>query len=533
MTTLEQAQSKMIRSKSLKVNQEAGDALTRKALLTLISNLLQLCAKFVTGFVCTPIIVTGLGGTMYGAWGIISRTTGFLETANMNPIASVRILLGITQHDDDIQLKRRIVGAAILQVVMLLPLVAVLGSLFVWFTPLFIKVGTTEMVQVRCAMALVIAAISINQFWLIPNGVLVGQNLGYRRMGLNSLLVLFCGGLNVLGILAGWGIVSLAITTLIGFCLVGVVQWWLAKKYVPWFGVARPSRDEFIKSFKINTGGGLNVIAFQLFSCADVILIGKILDPQAVTMYLMTTALARFFVEPLQQLYKMSYAPSLNYMLGTEDWPRLNRTRTEITQLAILIQTALAIMIIIVNACFVTTWVGQKFFYSTVITAVFMGIQLMRSLTTLDAVLLEGMLEIRSRLIATLLWAFVGLMCGVLFMHTFGLTGMAVGLLIGHCGRWLHFQFILTRTGKMSFRTIFINLGRPLVFGISMLIGVTWIRMHYDWGWLKGWGHLALASPVIASIGIAAFLMVGINATSRQVLVARSVVLFNAMKKFW
>lgn len=58
--------------------QHKDPALTRKALLTFLSQLFAQGAGLIAGFVFTPIVMKGLGADVYGVWGFIQKLTGFV-----------------------------------------------------------------------------------------------------------------------------------------------------------------------------------------------------------------------------------------------------------------------------------------------------------------------------------------------------------------------------------------------------------------------------------------------------------------------
>jgi hypothetical protein len=66
-----------------KTSQSSNKNLTRRAGLTLLSNLLEQGSNLVIGFVATPIIISGLGTELYGAWMMLQRTIGYLELSDL------------------------------------------------------------------------------------------------------------------------------------------------------------------------------------------------------------------------------------------------------------------------------------------------------------------------------------------------------------------------------------------------------------------------------------------------------------------
>ena len=56
--------------------------LTQRASLNVIASLLDYGAKVAVGFLVIPIVVAGLGSSLYGVWEMLARLTGYLTSSN-------------------------------------------------------------------------------------------------------------------------------------------------------------------------------------------------------------------------------------------------------------------------------------------------------------------------------------------------------------------------------------------------------------------------------------------------------------------
>jgi hypothetical protein len=94
---------------------------------------------------------------------------------------------------------------------------------------------------VRVACALLVANFLLTNLVALPEAVLRGMNLGYKRMGLQAGLSIVGGSLSIGALYVGAGLVGVAGAQVMLAALTGVLFLLVVKKYVPWFGVARPS----------------------------------------------------------------------------------------------------------------------------------------------------------------------------------------------------------------------------------------------------------------------------------------------------
>ena len=107
-----------------------------------------------------------------------------------------------------------------------------------------------------------------------PWGSSGGQNLNYKSMGLTAFMILFGSSLNVLGVLMGYDIIMLAVTTIIGIILTSAAELWIVRRNVVWFGVEKPRRQELIDSIRLSCLGSLTTLSGMLLTSADTIIIG-------------------------------------------------------------------------------------------------------------------------------------------------------------------------------------------------------------------------------------------------------------------
>ena len=123
--------------------------------------------------------------------------------------------------------KRRWVGSALVVWVCFLPLWVTAGALLIWLTPTVTKVPPEFYSTVRVACALMMGAVLVAGLASLPESVLRGMNLGYKRMGLQAGLSLVGGGLFAAAVYAGRGLVGVAaagmvLAALTGLCFLGV-----------------------------------------------------------------------------------------------------------------------------------------------------------------------------------------------------------------------------------------------------------------------------------------------------------------------
>src|SRR4051812_555673 len=214
-------------AEALRVGQERS--LTWRASLNLLQSILDYSAKLVVGLVVVPLLVTGLGRSLFGVWEMLGRLVGYMESTDGRPTQALRLVVSSRQAQTDDQAKRRLVGSALVVWLCFLPLWLVAGALLIWLAPAVTKSPPALHSTVRLACSLMMAAILVAGLASLPESVLRGMNLGYKRMGLQAGLSLAGGVLLAGAVYAGLGLPGVAaagiiIAGLTGLCFFLLVR---------------------------------------------------------------------------------------------------------------------------------------------------------------------------------------------------------------------------------------------------------------------------------------------------------------------
>src|SRR5437016_14288230 len=98
-------------------------SLTQRASLNVAASLLDYAAKIAVNFIVIPILVAGLGRSLYGVWEMLGRLVGYMTAGDGRPTQALRLVISTLQASDDDGAKRRYVGGAIVVWLLFLPVV--------------------------------------------------------------------------------------------------------------------------------------------------------------------------------------------------------------------------------------------------------------------------------------------------------------------------------------------------------------------------------------------------------------------------
>ncbi|HWC73099.1 MAG TPA: oligosaccharide flippase family protein, partial [Gemmatimonadales bacterium] len=443
-------------------------ALTKRASLNAIQALLDYSAKLAVGFVVTPILVSGLGSSLYGVWEVLSRLIGYMTAADARPTEALRLLVATRQGLDDPAGHRRAVGSALVVWVIFLPLVVVVGAVLVWLAPLFTKVTVDLHFAVYLTAALLVVSFLVSALASVPESVLRGMNLGYKRMGLQAALSVVGGALMVLAVRRGLGIAGVAASQVVLGGITGACFWLLAHRYVSWFGVARPHRQEVRALLGISgwLAGGELIAKVSLTS--DVVILGAVVSSSVVTSYVLTGYAARFALG-LHFILVSSAMPGLGGVLGERQFGRAAELRRELLAITWLFSVVVGATILLWNRSFVSLWVGAQLYAGGWVNLLIVALTLQTAVLRSDSFLLDAALQPRARVIISAIAGAVAVVAGVALAPSLGMVGVCLGLLAGRAIQSIGYPMLANASLNGSRAVPWTPLVRPTVATIVLL----------------------------------------------------------------
>lgn len=412
------------------VRQRAAKNLTQRASLNVAASLLDYAAKIAVNFLVIPILVTGLGRSLYGMWEMLGRLVGYLTAGDGRPTQALRLVVATLQASDDDAAKRRYVGAAFVVWMLFLPLTLAAGVLLVWLAPTITQAPPGLHAAVRLAVALLVVGLLFANLASLPESVLRGMNLGYKRMGLQAGLEIVGGVLTAGAIAVGFGIAGAAGSQIVFAALLGLAFWIVVKKYVPWFGVARPTRADVRSLLGLSAWYSVGEAIAKLLLASDAIILGILVSPSAVTTYVLTGYAARLAVN-IHVLAAGGVIPGIGGVIGQRQYGKAAGLRYELLAVTWLFATAVGGAILLWNRSFLALWVGSDNYAGAVINLLIVLVMAQTTLIRSDAFVIDSALQPRSRVVVAGATVAITIALATLLTWRFGMLGLCVGVFAG------------------------------------------------------------------------------------------------------
>jgi O-antigen/teichoic acid export membrane protein len=490
--------------------QELGGAaetsLTWRASLNVLQSILDYSAKLVVSLIVIPILVGGLGRSLYGVWEMLSRLMGYLQAADGRSTQALRLVISNLQSDPDASGKRRWIGAAFQVWLWFLPLWVATGAVIIWLAPTVTKVAPPLHDTVRVACAVMMGGVLLAGLATLPESVLRGMNLGYKRMGLQAGLSITGGALLVAALHFESGLTGVAAAGVGAVALTGACFLFLVRRQVPWFGIERPRPAEVRTLLQMSIWIAVGDAIAKVLLASDVLVLGMLVSPAAVTTYVLTGYAALLSVN-LHTLATDAVMPGLAGIIGERSYARAALLRRELLAVTVLFVASVGSTILLWNRSFVHLWVGAENYAGLLTNFLLILIAAQTAFIRCDAYIIDAALQPARRVRVSAVAAVTGLGLSVVLAYYAGMVGLCLGVLAGRAIQTIWYPVLVGHClgGTSSLPAEWLL--RPLVVTAILFGGGAWLGQHVLISHWAGWGGavlltLALALGITLTLGL-------------------------------
>lgn len=476
-------------------------SLTWRASLNLVQSILDYSVKLAVGFVVVPLLVSGLGRTLFGVWEMLGRLMGYLESADGRPTQALRLVIASSQSSSDETAKRRWIGSALVVWVCFLPLWIAAGALVIWLAPTITKVPSHLHDAVRIACAVMMGGVLVAGLGSLPESVLRGMNLGYKRMGLQAGLSIVGGALLVSAVQLGMGLIGVALASVAVIVLTGLCFLNLVGRQVPWFGVSRPQGQEVRSLLQMSLWIAAGDVVAKLLLASDALVLGAVLSPAVVTTYVLTGYAALLSVN-LHSLAADAVMPGLAGIIGERRLLRAAEIRRELLAVTILFVTIAGSTILLWNRSFVYWWVGGENYAGLWTNLLLVLIAAQTGFIRCDAYIIDAALQPGHRVRVSAVAALLAITLSVGLTHVAGMPGLCLGILLGRAVQTIWYPIlvkgcVLQAPGQARMWLLRPLLVMSVLFGLAAYGGER-VEVLHPLAWAGGVALTALATFFIA-----------------------------------
>lgn len=432
-------------------------SLLKAAKRNALANYVNFAVVAIVTIIVSPILVAYLGVAPFGIWKTIQKYLAFGTVADGRATQALKWVVARGVKTADARENRQSVGSAVSVWILFLPLTGLFAMLLVWGLPHLINdISTARISTVRLVGGLLALNLVVTPLLGIPDAVLVGGNRGYASMLVKTGMFIVNNGAMVAVAYAGYGLTGIAIAFVGCAALTAVIVFYQAKRLTPWFGIAKPSFKQVRGFFGFSGWIMLWSIIAKLLLSSDLLLIGYMIGPSAVTNYVFTSYAPQLTLSVCLMTAGAAMPGIGSQMVpGNEAQTRL--TMNSLREVVTFIGLAACVGIVLFNHLFVALWAGENRYMGGLVNALIVLEVFQLTLFRVEGQIQDLSLDIRNKVLIGLASTVLALGLAFLFYHFVGkLWAIFAGIIAGRMVMSVIFPVIVNRMAKLG-STIFIK----------------------------------------------------------------------------
>ncbi len=492
-----------VRPPSQTARHSGSASLTRRAGLNVAASLLDYGAKIAINFIVIPILVAGLGRSLYGVWEMLGRLVGYLTAGDGRPTQALRLVVSNLQDSKDDEAKRRYIGAALVVWLLFIPVILAAGAVVVWLAPKLTQVAPAVQPSVRLTAALLVVSLLFANLASLPESVLRGMNLGYKRMGLQAGLEVLGGALTAGAIGVGLGIAGAAASQIVFGVLLGVTFWYVVRKYIPWFGVARPTKADVRSLLGLSAWYSGGEAIAKLLLASDAVILGILVSPGAVASYVLTGHAARLAIN-VHLLAAGGATPGIGGLIGKQQMDKAARLRYELLAVTWAFAASVGGTILLWNRSFLSMWVGSVNYAGPLVNLFIVLIMTQTALIRSDSFIIDATLQPRRRVIVAAATAAITIALASILTWRFGMIGLCIGMFAGRLTQSIAYPVLAHSCLNSASTPSLATFIRPLIVLTLVFAGCAYFGQYLIVDHWAVW-VLGVAATFVLILGAAVF----------------------------
>jgi len=449
---------------------------------------------------------------MYGIYQMLNQMTGY---ANMADTRASQVLKWTVAQKRDIASREELrseLTTALVVTSITLPIILLFGAVLTWYAPIITQTEARYFELVRITCSLMIFSLVIYQVFSMFESLLRGMNLGFKGMGIRTVIIAVGGLLKVLAITQGYGLVGLGVVQVVIAFVTAAAFYLIIKKNVEWFGFGKTNKAKVLSYTKISGWFmGLSFANMALMN-SDKLILGYLIGPEFVTVFVLTL----FSIKAMEGIINAVVSgiiPGMGKFFGNGEYDKVKEARSLLTSVTWVLVSAIGVAILMYNESFLYLWVGEGKYAGGIENLLLLIIGVQFIFFYMDGNFINVTLDMATKVLLTAASSLITIVLAFVLVEKYMILGMSLSILLGRLVLSIGYPIILKK--KLNEKVVFFNEDtiRPLL--ISFLFFITaniisgWIDIQ-NWLVLIGMGSITI---IVATI---LFWFAGLSAKNRN-----------------
>ncbi len=469
-------------------------------MLNTLTGWIDKVVSIIVNLIIRPIIINGLGVSMFGVWEMLNKMTELMASADFRAATTVKWFLSINREKEPPEVLNRSISAGFFASVCTLPIYVILGCVIVYFSPYVTKVEVSLFFVVRFSASVLLLSFIITQIFFIYEQILQGMNIAYKRLGVRAVITIIGGILTYLVLRKDYGLLGLVGVNLLMVVITGVTYWLVVRENLNWVKIHTVSWKEVLSFIKISINFLIDKLLSILHRSVDVLFLGYLLSSAVVASYTISSYVMVSLIGLISMIVS-SIITGITPLVKENNVSKLLFLRSYIYLLIILIYAIASTLILIFNDSFINLWTKNDLFLGQFNNLLIMVFLFLRVIVDIDKSFLCMYLKVKTQNINATISLVVMVVFVFVFIKLTGVTGMLVGLILS--------QVCLLSLNAISLKNIMQaklhtleNVPLRLILVVIILLMSSYTIGEYIIvnNWIHFFVYLTLAFCIIASI---------------------------------
>ncbi len=444
------------------------------------ARLLLFVVSVLVGFFMMPYLVHSLGEKIYGLWVMAGSIVAFYSLLDVGMTGSLQrfMMQSIYKKDkNDINttLSTSIFITSIVGIIALLStlLIILLGNLFV----------DEESVH---AFKTIIALLGIKTALQFPlfsyYGILMAKYKYHVISNIQLITLLIRTSLIILLVEANYGVVEIALVTLITELFASICVTWFAYKYEPGvkISISYLRKKKFKQYLNYGKYAYLIAIANKVRISMDEVLAGMLISLVAVTEYTIGATLIRYFENIMGSIFGV-FGSVLNKYHASGQIDKLQQVFLVMVEVSTLFAFLIGGGLFIFGEDFILSWMGEEYADSYIILQILLFSTIIFTAQSPNMGILMAIAKHKQQAYVTVVEAFLNILLSVTLISMYGIYGLALGTTIPLLINSLVIRPIYTcKQIKVKYSTYYYILLKIVLLTVIVGVVTSIIKQHIE-----------------------------------------------------
>lgn len=389
-----------------------------------------LASTTLVAFFLMPFLVHKLGDRNYGYWALVGAVLSYYGVLDLGIVSAVQFHVAKALGDDDSSSANRAVSTSFFAFSLIGLLILLLTVILAFFAKAFIATAA-DVLLFRKVLVIMGVGVAVG----FPGRAYLGAISAHLRWDLISLVGIVVlairTSLTVTAVLAGGGLVSIALVALFGEVLSYSLYYLVLRKILVGFKISPEyaSLKMLKELFHYSSYAFILQISDQMRFFVDGWMVGVFVGVSAVTHYAIASRLSLSFMTLIIAALGI-LSPWFSQLLGKSDFESIRRVFRIGTKMSASLSTVIVSALLLYGHAFIGSWMGLRYEDAylplvLLLSAIFSDVSQLPSVSYL-----LGVSRHRFLALVTLAEALANFGLSIFWARRYGMVGVAAGTLV-------------------------------------------------------------------------------------------------------